>query len=161
MYVDMTFIGALEAYGPGITSEQAGCAFGATTYGLCHANKAGGDMAKTMEIAVRCGQDNDCNPSSACGVLGCSLGLAKMEDKYKSYLPKLAGRNFAHTNYSYDTITDACLDVARQVIKQAGGKIVKEGEETYAIIPEQEPIPPMTLEQWPDESQKRMIGIGK
>ena len=319
LYVDMTFIGALEAYGPGITMEQAGCAFGATTYGLWHANKfgrdnvrkgimppwsghpkynihaddidfeiecdglgmvcpglpqecnnlcdvfghimnygdgvyagmwiagmytqaffepdvgkiverglkcvppesrfakcisdviawhakypqdwkqtwteverkyqtdidclpgkafnidavlnsayvaiallhGGGDMAKTMEIAIRCGQDNDCNPSSACGVLGCALGLSKIEEKYKSHLPKLAGRNFAHTNYSYDTITDACLDVAREVVKQAGGKIVEENGERYAIIPEQDPFPPMTLEQWPEDSQKRMLGIGK
>ena len=121
----------------------------------------GGDMAKTMEIAVRCGQDNDCNPSSACGVLGCSLGISKMDEKYKSYLPKLEGRNFAHTNYSYDTITKACLKVAGEVIEQAGGKIVEENGERCAIIPEQEPIAPMTLEQWPEESQKRMLGIAR
>ncbi len=120
-----------------------------------------GDMAKTMEIGVRCGQDNDCNPSSACGVLGCSLGLSKIEEKYKSHLPKLAGRNFAHTNFSYGGITKVCLDVATQVIEQAGGKIVEEDGVRYAIIPEQEPIPPMTLEQWPEDSQKRMLGIGK
>jgi hypothetical protein len=318
MYVDMTFVGALEAYGPKITMEQAGCAFGATTYPLWHANKSGrenvrngimppwsgnpkynihaddidfeiecdgigmvcpglpqkcnnlcdvfghimnygdgvyagmwiagmytqaffesdvnkivaqglkcvppesrfarcisdviawhakypndwaktwtevenkyqddvdcepgkklnidavlnsayvaigllyggGDMDKTMQMAVRCGQDSDCNPSSACGVLGCSIGLSRLDDKYKSYLPKLAGRNFAHTNYSYDTITKACLNVATQVIEQAGGKIVEENGQRYAIIPVQEPIPPMTLEQWPEESQKRMLGIG-
>jgi len=118
----------------------------------------GGDMAKTMEIAVRCGQDNDCNPSSACGVLGCSLGLSRIEEKYKSHLPKLAGRNFKHTSYSYDTIPDACLDVAAEVIKQAGGRIAKEGDTTYAFIPVEEPVPPATLEQWPIESQKRMLG---
>ena len=29
-----------------------------------------GDFDKTMEIAIRCGQDTDCNPSTAAGVLG-------------------------------------------------------------------------------------------
>ena len=34
----------------------------------------GGDFEKTMEISTRCGQDSDCNPSSAAGVLGVMLG---------------------------------------------------------------------------------------
>ncbi|MGC8862650.1 MAG: hypothetical protein ACP5R5_07725, partial [Armatimonadota bacterium] len=76
----------------------------------------------------------------------------------KSYLPRLAGRNFKRTSYSYDTITDACLDIAAEVIEQAGGRVVKEGATTWAFIPIQEPVPPITLEQWPEESQRRMLG---
>ena len=30
----------------------------------------GGDFWKTMEISTRAGQDSDCNPSNACGILG-------------------------------------------------------------------------------------------
>ncbi|UCD29117.1 MAG: ADP-ribosylglycohydrolase family protein, partial [Planctomycetota bacterium] len=40
--------------------------------GLLYGN---GDMLKTMEIATRCGQDADCNPSNAAGVLGCMIGF--------------------------------------------------------------------------------------
>lgn len=119
----------------------------------------GGDMAKTLEIATRCGQDADCNPSTACGILGCSMGLSNMEEQYRSHLPKLAGRKFSHTNYSYDTVTDACLKIARQTIEKAGGSFETIDGVEYAIIPDQEPLPPLTFEQWPDEQQKRRLGI--
>mgnify|MGYP000444034892 CR=1 FL=1 len=29
-----------------------------------------GDFGKTLDISTRCGQDSDCNPSTAAGVLG-------------------------------------------------------------------------------------------
>ena len=119
-----------------------------------------GDMAKTMEIATRCGQDSDCNAASACGVLGCDLGLSNIEEKYKSHLPKIAGRRFAHTQYSYQTLIDTSLDLACTMIKHAGGRIVDEDGKRFAIIPTQDALPPPTLEQWPVESQKRMLGIG-
>jgi hypothetical protein len=32
-----------------------------------------GDMDKTIIISMRCGQDSDCNPSNAAGVLATSL----------------------------------------------------------------------------------------
>lgn len=117
----------------------------------------GGDMARTMEIGTRCGQDSDCNPSSACGILGCMRGLSGMEEQYKSYLPNLAGRNFSHTNYSYDTIADACLGIARKIIEKAGGSFVKEDGVEYAIIPDQQPLAPATLEQWTDDAQKKAL----
>ncbi|MCX6205601.1 MAG: ADP-ribosylglycohydrolase family protein, partial [Bacteroidetes bacterium] len=34
-----------------------------------------GDFGKTVEIATRCGQDADCNPSTAGGILGAMLGF--------------------------------------------------------------------------------------
>ena len=119
----------------------------------------GGDMGKTMEIAVRCGQDNDCNPATACGILGCMHGISGIDERYKSYLPQLKDVKFSYTDYSYSTITDACVRVARRVIEKAGGKFVTEGGVEYAIIPDQDPLPPLTLEQWPTESKKRALGI--
>ena len=35
-----------------------------------------GDFFRTMDIATRCGQDSDCNPASAAGILGTMLGIA-------------------------------------------------------------------------------------
>jgi len=37
-----------------------------------------GDFAKTLDIATRCGQDSDCNPASAGGILGAMLGYSKI-----------------------------------------------------------------------------------
>ena len=43
-----------------------------------------GDFARTLEIATRSGQDSDCNPSSAAGVLGVMLGYSGIPDVWKS-----------------------------------------------------------------------------
>lgn len=118
-----------------------------------------GDIARTKELATRCGQDTDCNASNAVGVLGAMVGLSGMDEKYKSHLPNLAGKKFSYTDYCYDTVGDACVRIAKQMIERAGGRIVMEDGEEYAYIPIQEPIPPLTFEQWPIESKKRALGI--
>lgn len=38
----------------------------------------GGDFGKTLDIAARCGDDSDCNPASAGGILGTMLGYEKI-----------------------------------------------------------------------------------
>lgn len=119
----------------------------------------GGDMAKTMEIAVRCGQDADCNASSACGVLGCVLGLSGIPEVYKSHLPHLRDSRFSHSIYTYESAADACVRVARRIVEQAGGKSVVEDGTEYLIIPPQPALPPITLEQWPDAEQRRVLGL--
>lgn len=115
----------------------------------------GGDMDATMEIATRCGQDNDCNPASACGILGTAKGFSGLDEKFTSHLPKLAGRNFSYTPYDYQGVTDACLRLAQQMIERAGGEIVDEDGRKVAVIPDQEPVAPATLEQWRPEVQER------
>ena len=50
-----------------------------------------GDFAKTLEISTRAGQDSDCNPSSAAGILGVMLGYDRIPEKWKAGIPGLAG----------------------------------------------------------------------
>lgn len=119
----------------------------------------GGDMAKTMEIAVRCGQDADCNASTACGVLGCILGLSGIPEVYKSHLPVVRDSRFSNSIYTYDSAADACVAVARRIVEDAGGKSVTEDGVEFLVIPRQLALPPITLEQWPDEQQKRVLGL--
>ncbi len=119
-----------------------------------------GDMDRTMEIAVRCGQDSDCNAATACGVLGCSLGLSGLDERFRSHLPALEGRHFSHTAYSYQTVADACVRVAQQVIERAGGRVEEREGIRVAVIPVQEPEPPETLEQWTDGAQRRRFHGG-
>lgn len=45
--------------------------------GLLYGN---GDFTKTMEISTRAGQDSDCNPSSAGGILGVMLGYSQIRN---------------------------------------------------------------------------------
>lgn len=39
-----------------------------------------GDFYKTLDISTRCGQDSDCNPASAGGILGTILGYSRIPD---------------------------------------------------------------------------------
>src|ERR1700680_545966 len=49
-----------------------------------------GDFWNTLEIATRAGQDSDCNPSNACGILGVMLGYKKIPEQWRNGIPKLA-----------------------------------------------------------------------
>ncbi|MCC6699871.1 MAG: ADP-ribosylglycohydrolase family protein, partial [Candidatus Hydrogenedentes bacterium] len=102
-----------------------------------------GDFLKTAEIATRCGQDADCNPSNAVGVLGCMKGFNAMQPLLGG-LATIADTNFSHTTYSFNTLIPACQRVTESIIQRAGGSITADG---YAI-PRQAARPPETLEQW-------------
>lgn len=84
-----------------------------------------GDFGKTMEIATRCGQDSDCNPSSAAGVLGVMLGYSKIPDFYKAGIDKIADTKFEFTDYSFMDIVKSTEDRALILIAKAGGKITE------------------------------------
>jgi hypothetical protein len=103
----------------------------------------GGDFSKTLEVATRAGQDSDCNPSSAGGILGVMLGYAKLPDQWKGGIPALAGQKFSYTDYSFDDIVQSTLRRAEKVIVAAGGTVDAGG----LTIPVQVPDPP-PLQQW-------------
>lgn len=103
----------------------------------------GGDFYKTMEIATRCGQDSDCNPSSAAGVLGVILGYHRIPDQFKSGIPALADTKFQFTDYSFNSIVKSTETRALKVIQMAGGR-VSDSEVSISI---QKPKAPK-LEQW-------------
>ena len=97
-----------------------------------------GDWQQTMEIATRCGQDSDCNPSSACGVLGAMIGYAGIPEHYKPELDKLADTKFDFTEYSFNDIVKSTETRTLHIIKQAGGQV----SETEVVIPRQSPKAP-------------------
>lgn len=106
-----------------------------------------GDMLKTMEIATRAGQDNDCNPSSAAGVLGCMKGYKALGEGLTGGIPEIENMNFAHTAYSFRTLIPACQRVAEMLIERAGGAVT---DDAY-YLPVQKPKAPARLEQWTDQ----------
>lgn len=106
-----------------------------------------GDMMRTIEYATRCGQDADCNPSNAAGVLGCMKGYNALGPGLTGGIPKIEDKRFSHTEYSFKTLIPACQRVAESVIRRAGGRV----EEDAYLIPRQCPRPPATLEQWVDQ----------
>ena len=114
----------------------------------------GGTFDQTIEIATRCGQDSDCNPSTAAGVLGVIKGYKAIPDKWKSGIPALADRKFDFTQSSYNDICRSTLARALKVIKLAGGEV----NDQEVIVPWQTPKP-AKLEQWDMGVPDKRIGL--
>ncbi|HYO80954.1 MAG TPA: ADP-ribosylglycohydrolase family protein [Bryobacteraceae bacterium] len=83
----------------------------------------GGDFFRTMEISTRAGQDSDCNPSSACGVLGVMMGYRKIPDEWKSGIPAIADTKFRYTNYTFREIVESTQKRAIALALKNGGKV--------------------------------------
>ncbi|HPC15895.1 MAG TPA: ADP-ribosylglycohydrolase family protein [Candidatus Hydrogenedentes bacterium] len=115
----------------------------------------GGDLAKTLEIAVRCGQDNDCNPSNAAGVLCCMKGFSALDPHWTDGFAAIEDTRFDHTGYSFKTLIPACRKLTEAIIRQAGGE-VKDG---VYLINRQEPKAPEPLEQWTDQMKILSVPI--
>jgi hypothetical protein len=86
--------------------------------GLLYGN---GDFGKTMDIATRCGQDADCNPSSAAGVLGTVMGYDKIPESWKKDLREVEDRNFVYSEISLNKIYELSYKHALQTIEKNGG----------------------------------------
>lgn len=98
-----------------------------------------GDPEKTITIATRCGQDSDCNPSNADGVLFTTIGYSNLPEKYTSALDQET--KFNSTSYSFSTLIDVCDDLAGQAVERAGGRIEKSNDGETFVIPVEKPQP--------------------
>ena len=103
------------------------------------------DFEKTMSVATRCGQDSDCNPSSAVGILGVMRGYRAIPEQLKAGIPGIADRKFEYTDYSFHTIVQSTYDHALEAVKRNGGKV----EGNKLVVKVQQPKPPK-LELWND-----------
>ena len=111
-----------------------------------------GDFDKTLEVSTRAGQDSDCNPSSAAGILGVILGWRNIPDKWKSGIPAIADRKFDYTSYSFNGIIDSTMARALKVVERAGGNVT----DTEIVVPVEEPKAP-TLEQWAVDGPSALV----
>jgi hypothetical protein len=106
-----------------------------------------GDFDQSIIISMRCGQDSDCNPSNAGGVLFTTAHYDNLADKYISALEQ--DQKFSYTEYNFQMLADVCVKLARQIVVQAGGRIETEedGEEVF-VIPVQAPKPSTLERSW-------------
>lgn len=82
-----------------------------------------GDYTKTMQISTRAGQDSDCNPSSAGGILGTMLGYAKIPAYWKQGLNEAEDIDFKYTTMSLNDVYGIGMKHALQVIERNGGNV--------------------------------------
>jgi hypothetical protein len=106
-----------------------------------------GDPDQTIIISTRCGQDSDCNPSNAGGILFTTIGFKNLPDKFKSALNPEG--KFSHTPYNFPTLVEVSKKLVRQAVKRAGGQMGKnaEGKEVF-IIPVRKAKPTKLEQCW-------------
>jgi hypothetical protein len=114
-----------------------------------------GDPMKTLEIATRCGQDSDCNPSNALAVLGVIKGFSNLPNNMKGGINAIADSNFINTDYSFNKAVKNTYDYALGFIKKDGG--MESGQ--VIRIRTQEPSPALLEVAFPDLVFDHNIGI--
>ncbi len=82
-----------------------------------------GDFTRTLEIATRAGQDADCNPSSAGGILGTMLGYDKIPARWKNALWSAEDIPFKYTTISLNRAYQLGLKHALENVRKHGGSV--------------------------------------
>lgn len=126
---------------------------GYVVMGLLYGN---GDWYKTMNYATRAGQDADCNPSNAAGILGTLIGAHAIPAEYREPLHNtywnktLAG---LPDSYEIDVLSEDTAQIGMKVLLANGGAIKTRDGRMVLEVPYQEPVAPAKLEQvqWKDD----------
>jgi len=82
-----------------------------------------GDFGKTVDISTRCGQDSDCNPASAAGIMGTLMGYDQIPEYWKQGLDKVEDMDFKYTTISLNDTYDMGYRHALEMIKRNGGTV--------------------------------------
>ncbi|MCX6624000.1 MAG: ADP-ribosylglycohydrolase family protein [Acidobacteria bacterium] len=110
--------------------------------GLLYGN---GDFGRTIDISTRAGQDSDCNPASAAGVLGVMLGYKAIPDEWKGGIPAISDKKFSYTDFSFKTIIDSNMKRTLALVKKTGGRV--DGD---AVFVKTQAVKATKLETWDD-----------
>jgi hypothetical protein len=89
--------------------------------GLLYGDK---DFFKTMDISTRCGQDSDCNPATAAGILGVVLGYEDIPSFWKPAIEKVQDVKFPYSDLTLHQVYDLSYKHATNLILRNGGKIL-------------------------------------
>ncbi len=118
-----------------------------------------GDFGRTMEIATRAGDDADCNPASAAGILATIQGYDAIPAFWKQGLGDVEGLDFAWTTISLNEAYDMSYRHALEMIRREGGQV---GEDSVTI-PLQTPQTVPFEDAFPNHYAKelRQLGAGE
>jgi len=114
-----------------------------------------GDPMKTLEIATRCGQDSDCNPSNALAVLGVIKGFSGLPEYMQEGVRSVADSVFIHTNYTFNTAVANTYKYALELIARNGGET---GEDEIKIKT-QKPVAPALEVSFPNLVFSKKISV--
>ena len=106
-----------------------------------------GNPDSTIIISMRCGQDSDCNPSSAAGILFTAMGGSALDPKFTSALD--TATRFSFTEYNFPDLVSVCSLLAKDAVVRQGGSVEKDarGGEQFRI-PFVKPVRPVLETCW-------------
>ena len=99
----------------------------------------GGNFGRTLEIAARCGQDSDCNPASAGGILGTMLGYGGIPAAWRDPVKPIEDKPFAYTSMSLNKVYETGLAQALEMVRRNGGTV--DGDKVVLPALEIRPVP--------------------
>lgn len=85
-----------------------------------------GDFFRTIDIATRCGQDSDCNPATAAGILGVMVGYKNIPAYWKPALEEVEDINFPYLQLSLNQVYELSYKHALQMVEQQGGVVTND-----------------------------------
>lgn len=91
----------------------------------------------SINIAARCGQDADCNPSTVAGILGTKLGYEYIPAMWKEELKPIESIPFSNTSLSLQDAYETGYKQALRTIEENGGIINKDAVSVplQAVVP--------------------------
>jgi hypothetical protein len=101
-----------------------------------------GDMTRTISIATRAGQDSDCNPASAAGILGVMLGYSTIPAFWKQGLAEVEALKFQYANLSLTDAYELSFRHALELIRRNGGVVASDH-----VVLQVQPMTPVRVEQ--------------
>ena len=105
--------------------------------GLLYGEK---DFYRTMDIATRCGQDSDCNPATAAGILGVMLGYANIPAFWKPSIEKAMNIDFPYSSLTLARVIELSNKHALQLIRNNSGEIVNDSVHISVQTPKVLPL---------------------
>ena len=116
------------------------------------------DLAKTMEIATRAGQDSDCNPATAGAIIGTIIGYDSIPDYWAIGFSLIENDNFANTNTSLNKAYEISYKHALELTEKNGGEVNESDViiklETPKTIPLEQNFPNYVLTDYVEINQK-------
>lgn len=116
-----------------------------------------GDFGRTLDISMRCGQDSDCNPASAGGILGTAIGYDNIPEEWLAPLRKAEDVKFAYTNSSLNDTYRMSYSHALQLIEREGGKVSTD----KIVIKCQQPEAVRLEQSFPNLKPRERVNIRK
>lgn len=97
-----------------------------------------GDLGKTFSISTRAGDDSDCNPGNAGGIVGAMIGYKNIPDYWRQGLAEVEPIDFKYMTISLEDVYDMSFRHALEVIKRNGGKV--KGDEVIIKLQKPESV---------------------